>query len=255
MKDCWILVVVLAAACGGSSSHAAAPATTDPVKTLAPEPAYFASLSGGEGTGAPPSRVPHGPRIFERLGDDGAVAGMAGWSLERVPDATYCGGLKITTMRATARVAADDQPLVEVFALAFPTELDVDTSSEDAHANHTAKDKLSSWSAMVATTSRTAQNHYLAQVASATPAGKARAIARIAQIDLRAASLLARAPIPKGVRTGPYAADTIDAFCDAMADISEPMLERAIETMATCAEHLPAGSTDWPATFCVAPAP
>jgi hypothetical protein len=42
------------------------------------------------------------------------------------------------------------------------------------------------------------------------------------------------AAIPKDVRTGPYADDKIEAYCDVLTERAEPLAARSLEAYGTC---------------------
>ncbi|MBA2539466.1 MAG: hypothetical protein H0V17_07525 [Deltaproteobacteria bacterium] len=48
------------------------------------------------------------------------------------------------------------------------------------------------------------------------------------------ASELMTAEIPRDVRTGQYAADKVEAFCDKMTEVAEPLLQRAVQGYDIC---------------------
>jgi tetratricopeptide (TPR) repeat protein len=65
-------------------------------------------------------------------------------------------------------------------------------------------------------------------------ATKIAAAARLAQISQNLSDALFSAEIPQNVRTGPYAEDAVDAFCDQMTTVAEPLDLRAIEGFSVC---------------------
>src|SRR5262245_35642387 len=64
--------------------------------------------------------------IFERLHDaDGPVAGLAGFSIVHVADATRCGGIATKLVRSNdAHIAPIDQALVAFLEIQFVAGLD-----------------------------------------------------------------------------------------------------------------------------------
>ena len=146
------------------------------------------------------------------------MPGIPGWALQRRPDATFCGGIKIVTVRRKRRLQPEELPLSKVFGLAFPTGLDF--SPGKAAAKDASMKRFNAFVADLQKVGGEARDFYLKELGAAGDTDtKLRDTARLAQIDLRLASVLARAEIPKDVRTGEFAADKIAAFCDKLDEI------------------------------------
>jgi len=60
------------------------------------------------------------------------------------------------------------------------------------------------------------------------------AVARLGQISQNFADALLTAEIPKDVRSGPYAEEKIDAYCDVLTTAAEPLAERALAAYDKC---------------------
>ena len=60
--------------------------------------------------------------------------------------------------------------------------------------------------------------------------------ARIGQISQNAADALYTAEVPKDVRTGPYAEDGWDAYCDTLNEVAAPLEERSVAGFSFCLE-------------------
>jgi len=58
--------------------------------------------------------------------------------------------------------------------------------------------------------------------------------ARIGQIYQNFGDGLYTAEIPKNVRTGPYAEDAVDAYCDALTTAAEPLENKSVEAFSFC---------------------
>lgn len=174
---------------------------------------------------------------------------MPGWSIKRVPDATYCGGSKIVTLRRKRKLAPDDQPLADVYALAFPTGLDFDP--DRPAVKQASLTRFNSFVETMMRTGKSATDHYTATATGTDPRARAQAAARIAQVQLRLASLIVRAEIPRDVRTGEFAADKIAAYCDKMNEVGEPLVERGEEALGRCAALVAdAPSSGWWVDMC-----
>jgi TolA-binding protein len=60
--------------------------------------------------------------------------------------------------------------------------------------------------------------------------------ARIGQISQNAADALYTAEVPKDLRSGPYAEDSWDAYCDALTNAAAPLEERSVAGFSSCLE-------------------
>jgi hypothetical protein len=188
---------------------------------------------------APPPAPPK-KSVYETIRDtDGDIAGLAGFSIKRKVDATHCGGIAIVTTRAR-KIAKDDQPLADVFALEFPTGL----SFDDKHKTESMK-KFNAFLQKLTTVGAASREHYEKQIQSGDAVAKMAAAARMAQIFTRLASLLARAEIPADVRSGDFAQDKIDAYCDELVRVAEPIQAMAEQAIAACASKKPQINGGW----------
>jgi len=207
-------------------------------------------------TQAPPEVAsrpsPKVPPIYDHLRDEpGDVPGLAGWSIQRQPDAAYCGGIKIITVRGKKELAAEDQPLADVYALSFPIGLDFPPEPEKKRVKEASLKRFNDWLTTMKTVGGEARKHYEASLKSGKGVeAHVRAVARIAQINLRLASVISRAPIPTSVRTGDRATEKIDAYCGALLKVAEPILADGELAIDACASKLAKGSAGWWATVC-----
>ncbi|HEY4179546.1 MAG TPA: hypothetical protein VGM90_22050 [Kofleriaceae bacterium] len=249
-----ILVLAFLTACGGSSPPPTAPPPAPPAprdQFADPAPQTIDNAPEPPPAEVPPEAPPAPPPlpVADRLRDEGPVAGMDGWTLKRTADPTFCTGFKITTVRGKKKIAAENKPLADVFAIAFPTNLNFDPANKKRADAQLAK--FQTWFQKTLEVSKTSRAAYEATLAPGGDVAEAvRATARIAQINYRFASVLARAPIPKDVRTGEFKEDKIAAFCDRFAESAEPLVESAEQAIAVCAKKIDPSSTDWPAAFC-----
>jgi TolA-binding protein len=62
------------------------------------------------------------------------------------------------------------------------------------------------------------------------------AAARIGQISQNAADALYTAEVPKDLRSGPYAEDAWDAYCDTLTTMAAPLEERSVAGFGSCLE-------------------
>lgn len=251
-----ILPLLLLVACGSSPPPVTTP-PPEPAPAPAPPIAEPAPVAEAEPPPAAPAEpAPPAPKvpIFESLRDEGEVAGLDGWKNQRKADATHCGGFSIVTTRGKKKVAADAQPLVDVYALAFPTNLNFDPDPKNKKTKEASQKKFNDFVETMKKVGGTATSFYEAWFTDSARdiTAKIQAAARIAQIDMRLASMLARAEIPKDVRTGEFADDKKAAFCDKMLEVAEPLLDRAEDATNICATKLEqAPSTGWWTSVCV----
>ena len=182
-------------------------------------------------TVAPTPAPPPSARLHDHLREpDGPVPGLPGFSVTRVASANHCGGTRLVTERP-ATVAPDLQLLANVFAIEFPADLDFDPSHPTTSA--ASMKRFETWLERMKAASQAAIDHYEALAAKAplTSPDHTEALERIAQVRFRFASMLARAEIPRDVRSGEYADEKRAAFCEQMQTIALPVVERAEQTL------------------------
>jgi hypothetical protein len=256
------LVLLAAAACGGGSASPpprapepapAAPApesgTTIQVNTKRPaEAAPRAEAKVAEEPApAPPPPPPSALATLDRVHDKaGEIPGMAGWTVKRVEDKTRCGANRIVITKSKVKLDADQTALAKLYTLAFPTDLNFDPNNKKTV--EASMKKFDAFVTKLKTTGESSSKQLEAQLTSADPTVKAGAAARLAQLSLQMASILARAPIPKDVRSGELAEEKIDAYCDKMEEVAEPLVMRGREAIAACAKY---GAPDgWYSALC-----
>lgn len=175
-----------------------------------------------------------------RRGDaEGPIPGMAGYTIKRKDDKTYCTGVAITMTRAK-KVAKGDEKLAAVFAFEFPTKLDFSEKKKAA----TTK-KFQRWVEDYQKASGDAVTLYEEQLAKGDDAAKVVAMARIAQIYQRFAAVLVHAAIPAEMRTGELTEDKIAAYCDMLGDLADPIDAKATELIKLCAEKVKTVPAGW----------
>lgn len=104
-------------------------------------------------------------------------------------------------------------------------------------SRQTSMGAFEAWITDIKTRGEQATGHYQRQLAATTdPHEQAAAVARLVQIPRFIAGLLMRAEIPTDMRSGELALEKQDAFCDQLAQVSEPLLARADGAAETCAK-------------------
>jgi hypothetical protein len=187
--------------------------------------------------------------IFDRLHDGaGPVAGLAGFSIVHVPDATRCGGIATTLVRANdGPVATTDQALVAFLEMQFVADLDF-----SAPTRAQSKDRFEAWLADMTQRADAALDVYRDQLGSSgSDSTKVVGLARTAQIRRHFASTLVRSEIPADVRTGEHVDDKTGAYCDAIAAAALPLLDKADEAATACAEVATKLAPGWWSSVCV----
>lgn len=265
------IAVILLAACGGSSKPAEPPKQPAPAPAPAPKPVLAPAPSTGDMSGglawdeaangpapawtkerpapAPKPPTPPKPPLHDRLLDtDGNVAGLPGFSIKRVRDPKRCGGLAILTKRAK-KIAPTDAKLADVFALEFP----IDLNFTDEKRKAGSKLKFERFVETLTKTLGAAKTQYEAEFASTDPAVKAASTARLAQIYLRGASVLARAEVPLDVRSSDVADEATIVYCDAMGEQAERFIQLGNDALGACRKFTLAAPTGWWAELCKAP--
>lgn len=201
----------------------------------------------------PPPKPPPAPpkkTIYEALRDsDGDIAGLPGFSIKRKVDPTHCGGIAIITKRAK-KIAKDDKPLADVFALEFPKGLSFDDKNKTASLK-----KFNAFLQQMTKVGAASREHYEKQMKSGEPVAKVAAAARMGQLFTRMASLLARAEIPQDVRSGDFVEDKINAFCDRLIEVAEPIQAMADQAISVCAEKAKTINVGWWDPVCAPQAP
>jgi hypothetical protein len=250
-------LLILAAACGGSSKPVEQPqqqpapaARRSPNLDAAPTVKVLGDASLAREIPPPPPKPekPPAPPIYDRLRDDeGAVAGLTGFSTRRVRDPKRCGGFAILVKRGK-KIAPSDAKIAAMFALEFPLGLDF---SETKKAGSLLK--FNTWVETLTRTAADANTHYQGQFASTDLGVKAAATARLAQTNFRAASVIARAEIPADIRGHEFADQATTAFCDTLAEKAEPLLALGTQALEACQKHTLAAPAGWWAELCKAP--
>ncbi len=186
----------------------------------------------------------------------GPVPGEPGLTVRSATDATHCGGLDVTVRLTRGKVPAADRDFAAAMLIDAPRGLDMDPAHKPRRDAAMKKFNAFIEDATKKMAAANARYEHIAGDTSAQPEDRVIAAARIAQINRRYAEILARMEIPRALRSGPYAADTTAAFCDALAVQAAPLLDKADEAATVCRDRaanvsLPAS---WWTPVCAAPA-
>lgn len=131
-----------------------------------------------------------------------------------------------------AKLASADKDFEAYLELKFPPGLDFDPQHK-AIAAKSGK-RFDEWVGKKKKIGGTATGKYEAVLALKDPANSITAAARIGQISQDFSDALFTAEIPKNVRTGEFADDKVEAFCDRMTEVAEPLEARSLEAYGVC---------------------
>ena len=136
---------------------------------------------------------------------------------------------------AQSKLGLADRDFEAYLTLKFPAGLNFDPNNKAVAAK--SKKRFDEWVGQKQKAGGTAQTQYTAILGVKDNATSIAAAARLAQISQNLSDALFTAEIPANVRTGPYADDAVEAFCDTMSDVAEPLDTRALEGFTACLEE------------------
>jgi tetratricopeptide (TPR) repeat protein len=114
----------------------------------------------------------------------------------------------------------------------FPAGLNFDPQNKAIAAR--SRKRFDDWFAQKEKIGGTARAKYEAVLTIKDPANSITAAARLGQIAQNASDALFTAEIPKDVRTGEYADEKVEAFCDRMTEVAEPLEARSLNAYGVC---------------------
>jgi tetratricopeptide (TPR) repeat protein len=132
---------------------------------------------------------------------------------------------------AMARIARADDDLERMIEQAFPTGLDFAGAGKERSMK-----RFQGWLADETKRGTALNRAYEAVLAMKDPSASIAAAARIGQVSETFARAMAVGEIPKDVRTGDFAKDKTQAYCDTLAQAADPLRAHAVEAFAVCAE-------------------
>lgn len=131
-----------------------------------------------------------------------------------------------------ARLAIADLELERYFVLPFPADLSFNPSDRPLVAR--SAQRFADWVASKQQLADNLRRQYHAIAAEHDEIGAVAAALRLGQISQDQSDALLTVPIPDSVRTGEYAEDSVDAFCDAMMQAAEPIEQQTLDAFAEC---------------------
>ncbi|HEX4416328.1 MAG TPA: tetratricopeptide repeat protein [Kofleriaceae bacterium] len=133
-----------------------------------------------------------------------------------------------------AKLADADKDFEAYLDLKFPFGLDFDPAPEHKAIAAKSAKRFDEWVAQKKKIGGSATSKYDAVLAIKDPANSITAAARIGQISQNFSDALFTAEIPKNVRTGEFADEKVEAFCDRMTEVAEPLEARSLEAYGVC---------------------
>ena len=133
---------------------------------------------------------------------------------------------------AQAKFAVADDEYEKFLNIQFPTNLNFDPNHKAIAEK--SKKRFNDWLANKKKESLKAATLYSKILDIKDAANSIAAAARLAQINQEFSDELFTAEIPPQVRTGPYAEDAVDAYCDALTTAADPLTQRSIDLYKTC---------------------
>jgi tetratricopeptide (TPR) repeat protein len=119
-------------------------------------------------------------------------------------------------------------------SLKFPTKLSFSPKNEKKKKD--SEKRFNKWLSDKAKLAKEINSEY-GQIKDITGGGAAWAVAaaaRVGQVSQNFSDGLFTAEIPKEVRTGPYAEDGVDAYCDALTTAAAPLEDKSLEAFGFC---------------------
>jgi tetratricopeptide (TPR) repeat protein len=133
-----------------------------------------------------------------------------------------------------AKIADADKDFEAYLDLKFPFGLDFDPAPERKAVAAKSLKRFEEWLAQKGKLGETTKKKYNLVLSVKDPADSITAAARLGQIAQNASDQLFTAEIPKNVRTGEFADEKVEAFCDRMTEVAEPLEKTSLEAYGIC---------------------
>lgn len=128
---------------------------------------------------------------------------------------------KLGARAAAATMRQGDAAVEALLAQPFPTSIDF--PAKDTPRKKASMKIFQAWLKHIQSKGKEVQDRYTAAAALGDPAVRAVARARAVAARSALADLLEMGYVPRSVRTGSYAADTLAAYCDELAAQAQPL--------------------------------
>jgi hypothetical protein len=133
-----------------------------------------------------------------------------------------------------AKVAEADKDFEAYLEIRFPVGLNFDPAPEHKAIAAKSLKRFNEWFAQKDKLGGSARAKYNTVLAIKDPANSITAAARIGQIAQNFSDALFTAEIPNNVRTGEFADEKVEAFCDALTEKAEPLESTSLEAYGIC---------------------
>ncbi|HEY4242631.1 MAG TPA: tetratricopeptide repeat protein [Kofleriaceae bacterium] len=131
-----------------------------------------------------------------------------------------------------AKLADADVDFEKFISLAFPANLNFDKTNK-AVSEKSLK-RFNDWVDQKKKMRAQTEEKYKAVLAVKDPADSIVAAARLGQMSQDFSDALFTAEIPKDVRTGEFAEDKVEAYCDKMTEVAEPLEQQSLDAYGVC---------------------
>ncbi|MGH9887283.1 MAG: tetratricopeptide repeat protein, partial [bacterium] len=133
-----------------------------------------------------------------------------------------------------AKIAEADKDFEAYLDIKFPGGLNFDRAPEHKAILAKSNKRLDEWFTSKKKLGETARGKYNAVLAVKDAANSITATARIGQIAQNFSDALFTAEIPKDVRTGEFADEKVEAYCDRLTELAEPLEATSLEAYGVC---------------------
>jgi hypothetical protein len=172
------------------------------------------------------------PRDERKVRDAVAAFALAAKEFEKHDGKTGGDEAGARYFYAQTKLALADRDFEQYLATAFPQGLNFDPKNEAVKTK--SLKRLDGWVATKTKIGGKATAQYEAVLNVRDAATSIAAAARIGQISQNFSDALFTAEIPQDVRTGEFADEKVEAFCDRMNDIAGPLEARSLEAFRVC---------------------
>lgn len=135
---------------------------------------------------------------------------------------------------ALAKVAEADKDFEAYLALTFPQNLNFDPDPKFKAQKEKSLKRFNDWVEQKQKVGASARAKYEGVLSIKDNANSITAAARLGQISQNFSDALFTAEIPKDVRTGEFADEKVEAFCDKMTEVAEPLEAASLNAYGTC---------------------
>jgi tetratricopeptide (TPR) repeat protein len=133
-----------------------------------------------------------------------------------------------------AKVADADKDFEAYLDIKFPAGLNFDRAPEHKAILAKSNKRLEEWFSSKKKLGEIAKNKYNNVLGVKDAANSITAAARIGQIAQNFSDALFTAEIPKDVRTGEFADEKVEAYCDRLTELAEPLEATSLEAYGVC---------------------